>query len=431
MTEWPSLYKLKQHFSGQSVSDIQSETIKAVDVCLQNTRLSPGSRIAITAGSRGIKNIVQILQTIVKHLKDRGYSPFLVAAMGSHGRGEASGQREVLNSLGITETAIGTTVSCSDQVIQIGATEEAYIEGQITTASEDLAGLPVYIAKEAYEADGILVVNRVKPHTSFHGEYESGLLKMMAVGLGRAKGADMVHSLGAGLLAQAIPTIAGVILKHAPILGGIAIVENAFEETAIIQGIPANRIFQEEKGLLKKAKAMMPSLPVQQIDLCLVGEMGKNFSGTGMDTNIIGRLRIQGMPEPKQPLIKYLAVLGLSKESHGNATGIGLADFTTEAVVAQIDKKATYLNCLTSGFVCRAFIPMTFPTEQKLLEGAIKALKLKNPETIRLVYIKNTLHLDELWVSEPIYRELKNKENIERIEGPLPLQFDQTGRIKW
>lgn len=419
MDGFPSLYKIKQEFENETVQDLSSEIKKAVDDSMKQANLSVGARIAVTAGSRGIQNYVVILQTVIGELKDKGYSPFLVAAMGSHGRGEAAGQQEVLMSLGVTESSMGVPILCSDKVVQVGETD-------------DLTGrIPVYMAEEAKEADATLVINRVKPHTAFHGDYESGLLKMIAVGLGRPKGATMVHRLGADRMGEVIPAMAHVAIEKTNIIGGIAIVENAFDATAMIQGIPSERIFKEEKELLKKAKKMMPSLPVNQVDLCLVGEMGKNYSGTGMDTNIIGRMRIEGLSEPEIPAIKYLGVLSLSKESHGNANGIGLADFTTDSLVKDLDRESTYLNCLTTGFIIRAAIPMTFSTELALLKGAIKALKLTDSETIRLIYIKNTLHLGEIWVSKSIYEEIKDMPRVTVISGPELMSFNQCGSIQF
>ncbi|HEX6922794.1 MAG TPA: DUF2088 domain-containing protein, partial [Bacillales bacterium] len=388
MSEFPLMYKVKQEFEREAVADLDDEVKKAVDSAVAQANLAAGARIAVTAGSRGIQNYVPILQGVVNELKNRGFSPFMVAAMGSHGRGEAAGQQELLASLGITESSMGVPISCSSESTQIGETDKA--SGR----------LPVFVAPEIFDADATLLVNRVKPHTSFRGPYESGLIKMAAVGLGRPKGATMVHSLGADRLAEVIPAIAKVSFEKTNIIGGVAIVENAYDETAVIQGIPVDSIFDVEKELQAKAKKMMPSLPIDQMDLCLVGEMGKDFSGTGMDTNIIGRMRIEGVAEPEKPSITYLGVLNLSEASHGNANGVGLADLTTESLVADIDYEAMYLNSLTSGFIIRAAVPMTFPNDLELIKGALKGLKLSDPRTMRLVYIKNTLHVDEIWVSE-------------------------------
>lgn len=422
MIHLPKFYQIKQRFAGTAVSDVKMETAAAVDYACDFASLPKGAKIAITAGSRGIRNYAAILKGIVDRLQSLGFNPFLFAAMGSHGRGEPAGQHDVLSSLGITEESMGVPVSCSGEVVQIGITEQG------------LPGLPVYTAKEALEADAVLVVNRVKPHTSFRGDYESGIVKMMSVGMGRANGATMVHSLGAAQIAEAVPSIAKAVLQNVKIIGAIAILENAYDETAEIRGIQTGQIFAVEKELLRRAKAMMPSLPVGEIDLCLVREMGKNYSGTGMDTNIIGRLRIQGVAEPSYPNISYLGVLGLSPESHGNATGIGLADFTTQSAVDAIDREATYLNCLTSGFVTRAAIPMTFPHDRALIEGAFQAMKVTNGENVRLLIMNNTLHIDRLWVSDALYTELtengmiENKK-IETVGGQFELSFSQEGRL--
>ncbi|GAB7386885.1 lactate racemase domain-containing protein [Bacillaceae bacterium] len=419
MNRLPQVYRIRQNFPRPRVDSLREEVAKAVDRVLSasDVPLAPGAKIAITGGSRGITGIAEILRAIVARLQERGCSPFIFASMGSHGGGEGSGQREILRSLGVTEESLGVPVRCSHEVRLLGKT------------SRWIEGLPVYCAEEALKADGVLLVNRVKPHTSFRGEFESGLMKMMAVGMGRAKGASMVHSLGAENLAKAIPAIASVVLERAPVLGGIAIVENAYEETALIEGIPKKQLWEREKELLKLAKSYMPSLPVDRMHLCIVKEMGKNYSGTGMDTNIIGRLRIQGVPEPEKPFIQYLGVLDLSEASHGNATGIGLADFTTERLVAKIDRKATYLNCLTSGFVTRAAVPMTFRTDEELIVKAVETLRLPEGEGLRMVILKNTLHLDELWLSETLYAELRDDARIELVEGPLPLPFTEDGRL--
>ena len=409
------LVKVRQHFETPSVPDldkvVQHEVRRLVDLYA----LEPGSRIAITAGSRGVSDAVEVYRAIVDTLEDMGYEPFLFAAMGSHGRGAAEGQRELLDSLGITEERIGAPVLCSNDVVQLGETVSP------------LAGLPVYVAREAAEADGVLAVNRVKPHTSFHGRYESGLMKMISVGMGRAKGATMVHRLGWGSMVEAIESIGTVILDRAPVIGGLAVVENAREEIAQVKGLTAVELPSEEQPLLELARSYMPQLPFGNLDLCVVREMGKNYSGTGMDTNIIGRLRLQGLTEPEEPFIQYLAVLDLSAASHGNATGIGLADFTTERLAEKVDREATYLNCLTSGGPIRAAIPMTLPDEESVFEAAWKALKPERANQVRLVIIHNTLQLEELWVSENLLGELGEETAV--AGRPFPLTFMTDGRM--
>ncbi|GAB7053320.1 lactate racemase domain-containing protein [Paenibacillus sp. YK5] len=420
MSDYPSVYRIKQKFARSQLGDLEAAVEQAVDRLFPPGQQSPapGSTIGITVGSRGITNIVPILTSIVAQLKSRELQPFLFACMGSHGRGEPEGQKEILESLGITPESIGAPVSCSGEVRLLGHT------------TKGIQGLPVYCAEEALSSDGVIVVNRIKTHTSFSGTYESGMMKMMAVGMGRAKGASMVHSLGVGRIADAIPAIAGVILERVPVVGGIAIVENEYEETALIEGIPKAELWEREKELLILSKSYMPKLPVKHMDLCIVKEMGKNYSGTGMDTNIIGRLRIQGIPEPEEPFIQYLGVLDLSEPSHGNATGIGLADYTTKRLVSKIDRQATYLNCMTSGLVVRAAVPMTFETDEELMKNALSILRLAEPSSLKLAIIHNTLHLDEMWVSEALWREIQDDPKIELVEGPVRLQFGDEGQLQ-
>lgn len=409
------LVRAKQHFEAPVVSDLADEVRREAGRILGSCSLDAGSRIGITAGSRGVSDAVEVYRILVQTLKDEGHEPFLFASMGSHGRGTAEGQRDLLRSLGVTEEKVGAPVLCSDEVVEVGETKSP------------LAGLPVYAAREAVEADAVLAVNRVKPHTSFHGPYESGLMKMLSVGMGRAKGATMVHRLGWGSMVEAIESIGGVVLERLPVIGGLAIVENAREETARVKGIPAADLPEAEKPLLEDARDYMPALPVGRLDLCVVREMGKNYSGTGMDTNIIGRLRLQGIPEPEEPFIQCLAVLDLSEASHGNATGVGLADFTTRRLAEKIGQEATYLNCLTSGGPIRAAVPMTLPNDEALLEAVWKALKPERLDQVRVAIIKNTLHLEELWVSENLLDELD--ENVEVDGEPFELKFDPDGRM--
>ncbi len=411
------LVKIRQRFEAPTVPDLAEKVRDEVGLLLQRYRLESGSRVAITAGSRGINDAVEVYQAAVELLKEEGHQPFLFSSMGSHGRGTADGQRDLLKSLGVTEEKIGAPVLCSAEVVKLGETEGP------------LAGLPVYVSKEAAEADGLIVINRVKPHTSFHGPYESGLMKMLAVGMGRDKGASMVHRLGWSSMVESIESIESAVLEQLPVIGGLAIIENAPEETALLKGLPGPEIPEGETQLLELARDYMPFLPVDQLDLCVVREMGKNYSGTGMDTNVIGRLRLQGIPEPAEPAIQYLAVLDLSEASHGNATGIGLADFTTERLVEKIDYEATYLNCLTSGGPVRAAVPMTLPTDEALFEAVWRALKPESISEVRLLIVDNTLHLEELWVAEALLEEVSDREGIEVVGESFPLEFDSKGQM--
>ncbi len=277
--------------------------------------------------------------------------------------------------------------------------------------------------------DGILVLNRVKTHTSFKGTVESGLIKMLVVGLGGPKGAQQFHSFGPQELPRLLEEIGEFLLENIPILGGLAIVENAYEETALIRGIKRQDMIETEGEVLLYSKSLMPSLPTENLDLLIVQEMGKNFSGTGIDTNIIGRARIHGVPEPDSPSIKRIAVLDLSDESHGNATGVGMADFITQKLVNKMDRQATYLNCLTSTFVVRAAIPMYFSTEKELIEAALLSLSGIGAEQLRTMMIPNTLFLTDCFVSEALAEELRGRPGIEVAGEGEEIQFQTDGTL--
>ncbi|MCM3399191.1 nickel-dependent lactate racemase [Oceanobacillus profundus] len=403
------LYEIEQKFKREKLIDLKGQVRSELKLNKQLNSLPKKAEIAITAGSRGIDNIVVILKEIIKYLHQYGYRPFIVPAMGSHGGATAEGQMDVLRYLGITEDVMGVQIRSSMEVIDLGTTPE---------------GLPVYMDKQAYHADGIIVVNRIKAHTAFRGSVESGLSKMAAIGLGKQKGASFVHSEGAANMEQNILAVSKYALHHAPISMGLAIIENSYDQTAIIQGIDVDNWFEQESDLLRKSKDLMPSLPLKEVDLLVVEEMGKNYSGTGMDPNIIGRWRIDGVDEPKEPSIKRLAVLDLSEQSFGNAQGIGLADFTTEKLINKIDRDATYMNALTSTFLRRVMFPLYYASERQVLEYAFKSLgpKAKWEET-DYIQIPNTLHLNKMLVSESVLRKLDSNVIDYTIERKVRLDF--------
>lgn len=403
------LYEIKQRFKGEKLTNIRETVRREMKKNKRLAAMPEKSRIAVTAGSRGIQNIAAILREVVSYLKDKGFDPFIVAAMGSHGGATAEGQREVLQQLGITGQTVGAPILSSMETIQLGTTPDQ---------------LPVYMDRHAFEADGIIVVNRVKAHTAFHGKVESGLSKMITIGLGKQKGASFVHSQGSQKMEHNIIAVSKYALKHAPIIMGLAIVENGYDETSIIEGVAVEEWHQKEAALLQKSKEFMPALPITEIDVLIVEEMGKNYSGTGMDPNIIGRMRIDGFPEPAEPDIKKILVLDLSEESHGNAQGIGLADFTTDKLVQKIDRKATYMNAITSTFLKRAMIPLYYPTEQEALDAAMTSLgpDVKREE-IHFIQIPNTLHLDRLYVSEKVLQQLEKQEANVQVIRKFELEF--------
>jgi hypothetical protein len=409
------MVEIEQTFPDEHLDDLKGKIHHELERYLQDTLLPQNAEIAITAGSRGISNIVEILKECVNYLKKIGHRPFLVPAMGSHGGATAEGQIEVLMHLGITEETVGAEIRSSMDVKFLGHTPK---------------GQPVYMDKNAYHADGILVVNRVKAHTAFRGNVESGISKMVTIGLGKIKGATFVHSDGALKMADNIEDVSIYALQNSPILMGLAIIENGFDETADIVGVSKEEWLSKEAELLHYSKSMMPSLPVNNIDILIVEEMGKCFSGTGMDPNIIGRWRIDGVPEPENPNVGKLAILDLAHQSFGNAQGIGLADFTTQALVDKMDRNSTYTNALTATYLRRAMIPMIYDTEKETVETAIRSLGPKiDKESIKIVQIPNTLHLGRIFVSLSVLDELKKSNRKFKVKETHLLMFNEAGDL--
>ena len=409
MTKLPKMYRLRQHFARPTEDDVPAAVRRELAALNLNKTVSPGQKIGITVGSRGIRNLVPVLKICVDHVRELGAEPVLVSAMGSHGGGTEQGQREILDSLDITEKNLGApVVTCAKSPV----------------VAKTAGGLPVYCLESALALDGILAVNRIKIHTAFKGAVESGLVKMLVVGLGGPAGAKQFHGFGPLELPRLLPEIGQVLLDALPVLGGLAIVENAHEETALIRAVTKDRMIEQESELLTYSRSLMPSLPVDAIDFLIIREMGKNFSGTGMDSNIIGRSRIPGVPEPEKPAIKRIAVLDLSEKSHGNANGIGMADFTTRKLVEKMDRQATYLNCLTTTFVGRGAIPLYFDTEEQLVDAALSTLSDIPTDKLRMVIVPNTLHLHECLVSEAIAAEARGKPGREVEDGALEIGFE-------
>ncbi|MFJ7725908.1 lactate racemase domain-containing protein [Neobacillus sp. NPDC097160] len=412
MMSLPKFAKIRQTFHVESLKDIPGTVTEQFLRVNADEKIKPGMEIAITAGSRGIANIPLIVKSVADEIKKRGATPFVIPAMGSHGGATAEGQKEMLEGLGITEEYTGCEIRSSMEVVEVGVTSE---------------GIPVYVDKIAYNADGIIVMGRVKPHTDFKNKIESGVLKMASIGMGKHKQALALHTYGIKGISEMMPEVGKVAIANSNTLFGVAIVENAHEETAIIEAIEPDQIEERERELLKKAFDLMPSLPVDEMDILVVDEIGKNYSGTGMDTNIIGRIRVLGVEEPKKPSIKYVIASNLSEVSHGNALGIGLADLTTKRLFEKIDHQTMNENVITSTFLARANIPIVLDNDQEALKAALRATWGVAPEEARIVRIPNTLHIGELYVSEVIYHELKDKENIEVLEDLHEMKFNEDG----
>ncbi|MBX3000431.1 MAG: hypothetical protein KF893_18045 [Caldilineaceae bacterium] len=397
---------IRQDVATEKVHDVAGTVRAGLGALPLSARIRPGMKVAVGVGSRGISSIGEVVRVTVEALLALGAKPFLVPAMGSHGGGTAEGQRQVLEGYGLGEADLGIPIRSSLDTVIIG---------------ETAAGMPVYFDAHAAQADAILVVNRIKPHTSFRARWESGLFKILAVGLGKQRGAETIHAWG---IAEAIPAAARVILARMPVVAGIGIVENGHHEAAHIAVIPAERLEEDEPPLLEIAKSYLPRIPLQPFDLMIVQEIGKNISGTGMDLNIVGMWRRNG--GPVDPLIRRLVVLDLTEASHGNATGIGYADLIPARLRDKVDWPATYMNCLTAGNYPGARIPITLPTDQAVIETGLAGFDI---ETARIVYIRNTLDLEIFWVSPALLAEVEAHPHLTAIGESQPIRFDPNGLL--
>ncbi|WP_274653156.1 lactate racemase domain-containing protein [Paenibacillus humicola] len=412
----PNMIKISRRFHTPAIDNIEAEIAKELAKPEIARRIRPGARIAITAGSRGVSGIGRIIAAIVAELKRAGAEPFIVPAMGSHGGATAEGQVEVLESLGVTERLCGAPVISSMDTVEIGKTP---------------GGIAVHMDRHASEADGVILVGRIKLHTDFKSPIglESGLMKMASIGLGKHKEALLLHSYGVHGIRDIMPEVGRVVLGSGHILFGLGIVENAAEQTAILEAIEPERIEERERELLAVSMELYPRLPVEELDILFVDKIGKNYSGTGMDTNTIGRMRIQGTPEPESPRIKYVIAGDLSEESHGNALGIGLADLTTARLVDKIDRKVMNENVITSSFLARASVPIVLDNDREALLTALRSTWNVAPERARIARIFSTLHLEELYVSESVYEEIRSMPDIRPAGELSPFAFDPDGNL--
>jgi hypothetical protein len=399
----PPLARIRQHWDTAPLHDVATHVRQQLEQVGLREQLQPGMRVAVTAGSRGIRDIVTILRTCVEWLRAAGATPFVVPAMGSHGGATAEGQVKLLAGLGITEETMGCPIEASMEVVELGRLED---------------GTPVYMDRVASEADGTLVVNRIKIHTSFKGAIESGLAKMCAVGMGNRVGAERVHSRGVyGLRHQLVP-MARLVVERGRVLAGVAILEDVLEQTTDVVVLPAQEIGGSgETALLERSRDLTARLPFEHLDVLVVDEIGKNISGTGMDTNVIGRLRIAGEHDPPVPHISVIVALDLSEATHGNAAGMGLADLIPYQLARKVDFAATYTNHLTSGLIGmqRGALPMTLPTPRDAVAMAIRACGQPDLSAVRLARIRNTLLLEELSVSPALLPEVEANPQLELL----------------
>ncbi len=416
MDPLPRIFKIRQKIATPRLADVEKEMNALLDRFNLSGKVKPGERVALTAGSRGIRDKAKVLKVIVTRLKALGAKPFLVPCMGSHGGATSEGQVKMLHHLGITEEYVGAPIVSSMEVKEIGRTS---------------FGTPVMTdANICSRADKIIVVNRIKPHTDFDFEVESGLNKMMVIGMGKHKGALMAHRL---TIKNGYPTmlkeVQPVVLKALPFFFGVGIIENQYDQTASLHLLEPQNFWEGEKPLLQRAKDIMPRLPFKQMDILVADEMGKNITGSGMDPNVIGRLYFRGSLPPKEPVIMRIFVRDLTPETEGNAIGIGLADYTTTRLVKKIDLRATAINCITGmGPECGR-IPLAFDRDRDALQAAFDNSGVLNPMDLRLVWIKNTLELECLWAAESLMAEVKANPNLE-VASPLQdVPFDGGGNM--
>ena len=408
----PRMVRVRQTFPRPRVADIPRAVTDALGAA--NPPVQRGDIVAVGAGSRGIASIDVIVRATVNWLQDLGARPFVFPAMGSHGGGTAEGQLSVLEHYGITEATMGVPVRATMDVVQVG----------------EALGMPVWLDRHAAEADWIGLVNRVKPHTDFKGSIESGLFKMMTIGLGKWKGAIQYHRANVSHGYETVITAVGrEMLANAKIGFGLGVIENGYDETARIEAFNASNLEAGERRLLKDARDWMARLPLSPIDVLIVEDMGKNISGSGMDSNVIGRPTNPHEPFPADPKILWIVVLDLTAESYGNATGIGNADFTTRRLVDKIDMKATLINCITACTPNGAKVPATYETEREAIETALSCIGLTPAERARVVRIKNTLLIGELDVSEAFLPEVAKRPELTPIGVPTPLGFDAAGQL--
>jgi hypothetical protein len=412
---YPKMLKVRQEFKTKPIQDIPATVRSELAKLTLKKTISPGATVAITAGSRGIANIATVTSSVVNELKAIGARPFIVPAMGSHGGATPKGQKKVLAEYGITEKTMGVPVRATMKVEPIGSTPE---------------GIPVFLDKFAHEADHIVVVARVKAHTDFKAPIESGLMKMMTIGLGKQRGADLYHQ---GVVQfsyyQIVTAVAREVIKQSSIAFGLALVENQRDETAIIRAVPPKQIEETERALLRTAKRLMPRIPFDNIDILIVDEIGKEISGAGMDPNVIGRHVTSIAKFPPKPRILRVFARDMSPHTHGNAIGIGLADFTTTRLVKKIDPHPTYMNCITGCAPEAGRIPVHLDSDREVMDVALRTIGWVKPENSRIVHIANTLRLEDLMISEAMAEEAEKMPNITVLSKPKRMAFNKKGNL--
>ncbi|WP_129728984.1 lactate racemase domain-containing protein [Ectobacillus funiculus] len=408
----PKMATVKVKFDDTKIDKLEQALLDKLQQDHIQKKIQPGMEIAIAVGSRGLDRLVEITAATVRFLQELGAKPFIVPSMGSHGGATAEGQREVLAHLGVTEESVNCEIRSSMEVVKIGELPN---------------GLPVYVDQFAFKADGIVVINRVKPHTAFRGPVESGIMKMISIGLGKQKGAEACHQLGFKYMAENVPAMAKKIIEKTPILFGVATIENAFDKVARIEVLAVEEIEEKEVELQKLAKQLLPKLYFEQLDVLVIDQIGKNISGDGMDPNITGRYPTpyaQGGPD-----VNKMAVLDLTHETEGNANGVGTADFTTQRLVDKMDLEFTYANGLTSTVCAPTKIATTLANDKEAIQASIKTCNILDFTKVKMVRIKNTLEISEIEVSEALLEDVVNHPYMELISDLYELPFNEKGNL--
>lgn len=408
----PRMVKIRQRFAKESIEDVAASVKQEFSKSDIGMRVKAGMQIAITVGSRGLDKLPILVKAIVDEVKERGAEPFIVPSMGSHGGATAEGQKNVLKNLGITEASMGCDIRSGMEVVEVGRLPN---------------GLAVLIDKYAYEADGIILLNRVKPHTAFRGPCESGLAKMLSIGLGNQKGADSCHAYTFTHMAEFVVEMAKIKIANTKVLFGIATIENAYDKVAKVIGVPAEQILDIEPKLLEQAKSLMPQILFDKIDVLIVEEIGKEISGGGMDGNVTGRYAMSGLSGG--PSVDKIALLRLSEKTHGNANGMGIADTTTKRVLDEIDYESTYINCITTMLSTPCKVPMVLANDQLAIAAAIKLSLNQDVNELKMVRILDTLHLEEIYISEALLPTAASNSAVEIVGEAEEFCFDANGNI--
>ena len=411
----PMLTPLRQTAPQPVVADVAAEVRRQWSDSRFAGRVRRGDRVAVACGSRGVANLSPIVRATLDFLRDCGAKPFVVAAMGSHGGATAEGQRQLLAEYGVSDQALGVPVKTDMDAERIGANSW---------------GEPVYWDRNALAADHVVSVSRVKPHTDFRGRFESGVVKMLVIGLGKRDGAAQHHRWGVRGLRDMMPESACVILEKTPFAAGLVVLENAHEQTARLQVVDRDELMDVEPRLLDEARGLMGRLPFGQLDLLVIGEIGKNYSGSGIDPNVVGRLLMETQPESWEPCITRICALDLSQESHGNGVGVGIADLTTNRLLAALDPTPMRINVLTACFLCRSKLPLALPTDRECIQTGLETCWQPLREKVRMAVIPNTLELAELWASPALVEEARAHPHL-KVEGEArPLPFDAAGNLR-